>query len=247
MHALSQKKTTCGCFQHSTCGSLVWVLWRILPSCLVELSLCSPCIWAFPRGSTTLLNWNRDAQAVEYTHVNPLHERIWSHLVFMVFVFRVKIALLGQFSPTSARRREREKRKRRFCDQCCRVNVKDKSTEQCLESLSSDSQRLLFWWTRSPRRPGTKSSTSCSWCKFNSRWRSRIWSEEIQNMRWLSRDESLNLKNYNRWKPINGQIKLSVREYTCVVNWWWRAVFTRNATQEVAKKWKNWEDAAFKK
>ena len=24
---------------------------------------------------------------------------------------------------------------------------------------------------------------------------------------------------YNYWKPINGQIKLSVTEYTCVVNW----------------------------
>ena len=37
-----------------------------------------------------------------------------------------------------------------------------KSTEQYLESFSSDLQKTLFWWTRSPRtRP--KSSTSCSW------------------------------------------------------------------------------------
>ena len=29
------------------------------------------------------------------------------------------------------------------------------------------------------------------------------------------------------------QIKLNVREYTCVMNWKWRAVFTRNAIQEI--------------
>ena len=78
-------------------------------------------------------------------------------------------------------------------------------------------------------------------------WRSRTQSEEIQNMHWLNRDESLNLKDDNCWKPINGQIKLSVREYTCVVNWRWRTVFARNAMQEVAKKLENWEDAAVEK
>ena len=35
----------------------------------------------------------------------------------------------------------------------------------------------------------------------------------------LSRNESLNLKDDNFWKPINGQIKLNVREYICVANW----------------------------
>ena len=78
-------------------------------------------------------------------------------------------------------------------------------------------------------------------------WRFRTQSEEIQNMRWLCRDENLNLKDGNYWKPINGQSKFSVREYTCVLNWRWRTVFTRNATQEVAKKLKNWEAAAEKK
>ena len=50
---------------------------------------------------------------------------------------------------------------------------------------------------------------------------------EIQNLErrnseytfFLSHNESLNLKDDNYWKPINGQIKLRVREYTCVVNW----------------------------
>ena len=40
--------------------------------------------------------------------------------------------------------RQREIRKRRFCDHCCRVDVKEKSTEQYWESLSSDSQRIMF-------------------------------------------------------------------------------------------------------
>ena len=37
-----------------------------------------------------------------------------------------------------------ERRKRKFCAQCCRVDVKEKSTEQHQESFSSDSQRILF-------------------------------------------------------------------------------------------------------
>ena len=39
--------------------------------------------------------------------------------------------------------REKEGR-RRFCDQCYRVDVKEKSTEQYQESFSSDSQRIPF-------------------------------------------------------------------------------------------------------
>ena len=39
---------------------------------------------------------------------------------------------------------ERKRRKRRFCDQCCTVDVKEKSTEQYEESFSSDSQKILF-------------------------------------------------------------------------------------------------------
>ena len=62
-----------------------------------------------------------------------------------------------------------------------------------------------------------------------------------------SRRELESQKDDDFWKSINGQIKLSVREYMCVVNWRWRTVFTGNATQEVAKKLKNWEDAATKK
>ena len=39
---------------------------------------------------------------------------------------------------------ERKRVKRRFCDQCCRVDVKEQSTEQYWESFSPDSQRILF-------------------------------------------------------------------------------------------------------
>ena len=59
--------------------------------------------------------------------------------------------------------REREKGKWRFCDQCCKVDVKKKSTEKYQESLSSLSQRILFWWTRCPSTSWTKSTTNCSW------------------------------------------------------------------------------------
>ena len=77
--------------------------------------------------------------------------------------------------------------------------------------------------------------------------RSKIWSEETQNMHWLSHNGSLNLKDDNYWKPINGQIKLSVREYTCVVNWRWRTVFLKKAMQEVAEKLKKWKNTAIKR
>ena len=78
---------------------------------------------------------------------------------------------------------------------------------------------------------------------MSTRWRSRIWSEEIQKTHWLSHSVSLNLEDNNYWKSI-GQIKLNVREYICVAGWWLRTIFIKNAMQEVAEKLKNWKDAA---
>ena len=72
-------------------------------------------------------------------------------------------------------------------------------------------------------------------------WRYTVWSEEIQNTHYSSHSVSLNLKDDSCWKPIKGQIKLNVREYLWVVNWRWWIVFTKIATQEVAKNLKNWE------
>ena len=78
-------------------------------------------------------------------------------------------------------------------------------------------------------------------------WRSKIQSEEIQNTHYSSHKESLNFKDNNYWKPINGQIKLNVREYMCVANWRWRTIFIKKAMQEVAEKLKNWEYATIQK
>ena len=85
-----------------------------------------------------------------------------------------------------------------------------------------------------------------NYTRLSTAWTSKIWSEEIQNTHQSSHNVSMNLKDDNYWKPINGQIKPSVRTYTCAVNWRWRAVFTRNATQEVVENLKNWKDAAVK-
>ena len=50
-----------------------------------------------------------------------------------------------------------------------------------------------------------------SW--LSTAWRSRIWNEEIQNAHCSIHSVSLNLKDDNCWKPINGQIKLN--EHLC--------------------------------
>ena len=50
-------------------------------------------------------------------------------------------------------------------------------------------------------------------------WRYKIQSEEIQNTYYSSHSVSLNLKDDNDWKPINGQIKLNMREHICAPNW----------------------------
>ena len=62
----------------------------------------------------------------------------------------------------------------------------------------------------------------------------------------MSRCGSWNLNDINYDKQINGQIKLIEKESTCVENWSERIDFIRKATQEVAKKLKNYEDACNK-
>ena len=106
------------------------------------------------------------------------------------------------------------------------------------ENTSNEELKKLFLVKIQFRENCTRLSTT---------WRSKIWSEEIQNTHYSSRNESLNLKDYSYWKIINEQIKLSVREYICLANWRWRIVFTRNATQKVAENLKNWKDAAIKR
>ena len=71
--------------------------------------------------------------------------------------------------------------------------------------------------------------------RLRTTWRSQIWSEEIQNVHWSRRDESLNLKDDNHWKPINGQIKLNEREYICAANWRWRTIFIKSYARSCRK------------
>ena len=82
-------------------------------------------------------------------------------------------------------------------------------------------KKILHWVRHGDRKFGTK--------KFRTR---NIW---ITTRAWISK------------KIFNVQIKLSVRGYICVANWRWRIVFTKIATQEVAKNLKNWEYAAIRK
>ena len=62
----------------------------------------------------------------------------------------------------------------------------------------------------------------------------------------LNLGESLNPRDNNCVKQVNGQIMLNENELTCVVNGNVRIVFIKNAMQEVAKKSKNYEDVAIK-
>ena len=55
----------------------------------------------------------------------------------------------------------------------------------------------------------------------------------------MSHKESLNPRDNNGCKQVNGQIMLNEREFTCVASWSERIVFIKRATQEVAKKLKN--------
>ena len=70
-------------------------------------------------------------------------------------------------------------------------------------------------------------------------WRSRIKRESIQNMHFLSLNETLNPRDYSCDKQLNGQIMLKEKEFICVASWSERIVFIKRATQEVAQKLKN--------
>ena len=63
----------------------------------------------------------------------------------------------------------------------------------------------------------------------------------------MSNKESLNPRDGNYVKQVNGQIMLNEEKLTCVVSWSERSVFIKTATREVAKKSKNYEDAATRK
>ena len=76
-------------------------------------------------------------------HISPSHTLcsfVWSavlavaaRLLRVSHVSHGELALLREIQESTPREtvaRQRERGKRRFCDQCCRVDVKEKSTEQ---------------------------------------------------------------------------------------------------------------------
>ena len=139
---------------------------------------------------------------------------------------------------TVAGQREIEEREG-FVISAAESTSKERLTEQYWESFSSDSptensflmdeisenifneeHNKLFLGKIQIREDKT-------WLSFW--WRSRIWSEEIQNTNYSSHSAR------------------SAREYICVADWRWRNIFIKNAMQEVAEKLKNWEYAAMRK
>ena len=175
--------------------------------------------------------------------------------MFLLVKWKAKKACIGK--PIARQRKKERKEGRKFCNQCCIVDVKEKSTEQCVRSYSLRTQKILLWWMRSPRTSSTKSSTSCSCWKIqirenyiwmNTTWSARFWSEEIQNTPYSSHSVSLNLKDdillkANQWadqaqrERIHLCSRLGMKDPT----------FIKNAVREVAEKLKSWKDAAIRK
>ena len=155
----------------------------------------------------------------------------------MILLFRWK-AKKACNRETVAGQREIEEREG-FVISAAESTSKERLTEQYWESFSSDSptensflmdeisenifneeHNKLFLGKIQIREDKT-------WLSFW--WRSRIWSEEIQNTNYSSHSA--------RW----------AREYICVADWRWRNIFIKSAMQEVAEKLKNWEYAAMRK
>ena len=89
------------------------------------------------------------------------------------------------------------------------------------KSYSEESQKILFWWTRSPRTSWTKSWTSYSW--WNSVQRKFYLTEynmEIQNLKGRNSEYALTesqseLESQRHQLLEANQSKLNVREYIC--------------------------------
>ena len=77
------------------------------------------------------------------------------------------------------------------------------------KSCSEGSQKILFWWMRSPRTSWTKSSKS-------------------YYMR--------NIKDYNCWKLVIGQRPWNY-EYICVADWGWRTT-SRMPCKKLPRNWR---------
>ena len=77
---------------------------------------------------------------------------------------------------------ERKRRKRKFSDQCWKVGVEEKSTDQYQESFSSDeiSENTLMEELNKPFLGKILFKENCT--RLRTTLRFRTWSEEIQNM-----------------------------------------------------------------
>ena len=114
---------------------------RTRTSCLATWPSPSPTQVMSPRSSTIILPWmmTRRSLTIQTTRKSltsrKAHARILDSLVFHQCLNSLFCTFLigeSKESMQSGNRylTEREKRKRRFCDQCCRVDVKERSTEQ---------------------------------------------------------------------------------------------------------------------
>ena len=122
------------------------------------------------------------------------------------------------------------------------------------KSYSEESQKILFWWNRSPRTSSTKSSTSFFFFSENSDQRKIVLTEndlEIQRSE-RKNSEYARSKSQSEFESQGKQLeanqsKLNVKEKNGAANRRWRIIFIKNPIQEVAEKLKNWKDAAIKK
>ena len=140
--------------------------------------------------------------------------------------FALQVESKENMQPGNRFQTERNRWKRRFCDQCGWIDVKEKSTEQNLELFSSGSHEIWLW--RVTENPVLKSLRKF----YSDGW-----------------DLREHLQRRAQQAIINDSMdrSSSAGEYICVANWWWRIIFVKNATQEVAEKLKNWDFAAVRK
>ena len=125
-------------------------------------------------------------------------------------------------------------------------------SEESLRKFYSDGWDLQEHLQRRAQRAIISAEKISCW--MSSTWRSRIWSEENSEYSLFESQRKLESQRLQFLEDIHwtDQVKcvLSRWSWNCeytVANWRWRAVFIKEATQEVAKNLKNWKEAAIKR
>ena len=136
---------------------------------------------------------------------------------------------------------DREKRMRRFCDQCCRVDVKERLTERYL-CESEESQENLFWrvsensilMNEMSENTLNEELDKLLLVKTLRKLYLNEYKMEIQNLEWRNSEDAL-IQSQRELESrrqqlleINGQIKLNEREFFCVADWGWRTILLRS-------------------